>query len=557
MGGGDGKAFGGSARVSDEPRLLELLTAWEEQRQQGRTVTAEQLCPDDAALQAVLRTRIDKRQRLQGLLEMPGETLPEPRRPAPTPAVPLLAGYEILGVLGRGGMGVVYKARQIALNRLVAIKMVLAGANATRHELARFRTEAEAGARLQHANIVQIHAVGDHAGCPYLVLELVEGGSLAQSLGGLPLPARRAAELIHTLALAVEHAHQHGIVHRDLKPGNVLMDGTTLKIADFGLAKRLDVDYGQTQTGAVVGSPSYMAPEQAEGRTHAIGPAVDIYALGAMLYEMLTGRPPFVAESMLETLEQVKHMDAVPPRRLQPKLPRDLEAICLKCLEKEPSHRYGSAAALAEDLQRFLEGDPIHARSASLLDQVVRNIGHYGVDAHFRPWSGMMLLLAPLPLLIHVLAFVLLRAQDAYPYAMVAVSGVTAVALTLTVFLTNWASMERVQRRQRRHLRSSWFGHLISFVLVPVVLVTMLPLQQAEEIFIVYPLWALLAATTFYGMASEMGALYIVATLCHLAALLMMLVPAWSPFVVGVLMTTNLTTQGLFMRRLQPNSVRA
>jgi serine/threonine-protein kinase len=279
---------------------------------------------------------------------------------------PPIAGYEILGELGRGGMGVVYRAWQRRLNRAVALKMILAGAHAAPATLARFRTEAEAAARLQHPHIVPIFEVGEHAGMPFAVLELVDGGTLAARLTGTPMPVRQAAELAATLARALDHAHHRGVIHRDLKPGNILLttDGTP-KVADFGLAK-LIVGGGAspTQTGEVLGTPSYMAPEQA-GSQSGIGPAADLYALGAILYELLTGRPPFKAETPQETIRQVVSAEPVAPSRLRPKLPRDLETICLKCLEKEPARRYSSAAALAEDLRRFLDGEPIRARPVS------------------------------------------------------------------------------------------------------------------------------------------------------------------------------------------------
>ena len=301
----------------------------------------------------------------------------------PPPAVP---GYEVLGRLGRGGMGVVYRARDLRLNRLVALKMVLGGLNAGASYVARFRAEAEAQARLQHPNIVQIYEVGDAGGCPYFALEHVPGGRLDDRIRGRPQAPRPAAELVESLARAVHYAHQRGLVHRDLKPSNILLtSGGVPKITDFGLAKRVASTEGggpeaggrsgasgsgpatptPTQSGEVLGTPSYMAPEQAKGHADDVGPAADVYGLGVILYELLTGRPPFLAETSLATLIQVQTLDPVPPRRLGPAVPRDLETICLKCLQKDPRRRYDSALALADDLRRFLAGEPIRARPVS------------------------------------------------------------------------------------------------------------------------------------------------------------------------------------------------
>ena len=288
-------------------------------------------------------------------------------------ALPQIPGYEVQATLGHGGMGVVFRAKHLRLNRLVALKMVLAGACASPRERARFQREAEAVAGLRHPNVVQIYDVGDVDGRPYFTMELVEGGTLAQRLAGTPQEARQAGELAATLAGAVQAAHACGIIHRDLKPSNVLLatDGTP-KISDFGLARRLGDGAGLTQTGVAVGTPSYMAPEQARGRPDAVGPAVDVYALGAILYELLTGRPPFKGESAAETVHQVIFQEPAPPSLVNPKVPRDLETICLKCLQKDPQRRYGTAAALAEDLARFRRGEPILARRAGLVERLIK-----------------------------------------------------------------------------------------------------------------------------------------------------------------------------------------
>lgn len=282
----------------------------------------------------------------------------------------IVPGYQIESVLGRGGMGVVYKARHLTLKRTVALKMMLGGGLAGPGDLARFRIEAEAVARLQHANIVQIHEVGETNGHPYCALEFVEGGNLASKINGKPMSPHEAAKLVQTLARAMQLAHSRNVVHRDLKPANILLtaDGTP-KITDFGLARRTDTDSGETQAGSVMGTPSYMAPEQASGRTHEAGPAADVYALGAILYDCLTGRPPFTGNSVYETLEYVRTQEPTAPSRLQANVPLDLETICLKCLRKEPENRYTSAAELADELVRFQLGEPIRARPVGQLER--------------------------------------------------------------------------------------------------------------------------------------------------------------------------------------------
>jgi WD40 repeat protein len=298
----------------------------------------------------------------------PAGTQPEEVRSTVLPDAPVLPGYDVLRLVGRGGMGLVYQARQRSVDRLVAVKLLRDGAWADDKGRVRFRTEAEAIARLQHPNIVQLFEVGEWRAAdggpplPFLALEFCAGGSLDTKLDGTPWPAIKAARLVQTLAEAMHVVHQKGIIHRDLKPANVLLTEEAVpKITDFGLARKMETA-GQTATGAILGTPSYMAPEQAGGDTRHLTPAADVYALGAILYELLTGRPPFQAPTMLETLQQVLTVEPVPPRQLQPGTPRDLETICLKCLHKEPVKRYADAAALAEDLRRFLAGEPIVAR---------------------------------------------------------------------------------------------------------------------------------------------------------------------------------------------------
>src|SRR5262249_45145222 len=308
--------------------------------------------------------------------------------------LPQIPGYEVVSLLGRGGMGLVYKARHLRLNRFVALKMLITGAYAGPHERARFQREAEAVASLRHANIVQVHDVGDHEGRPYFTMEFLEGGSLAQALAGTPQPARQAAALVATLAEAMQVAHPGRIVPGDMKPATILRtaDGTP-KVADFGLARHFDGEPALTLSGARVGTPSYMAPEQVIGKAGTIGPAADIYALGALLYEMLTGRPPFRGETATETERQVIPEEPVPPARVNPKEPGGLEAILLKCLHKDPQRRYASAAALGEDLKRFQRDEPIAARPTGLLERTVKWVRRHPTPAAMLAASFLLVMM--------------------------------------------------------------------------------------------------------------------------------------------------------------------
>jgi serine/threonine protein kinase/Flp pilus assembly protein TadD len=371
---------------ADPDTLLDLIYHEVLLRQRwGESPRLEEYVERFPNLADALRAQFDVHHALQ-----PGTSLlpTVPGGPAlPVTQLPTVPGYEILGELGRGGMGIVYKARHTDLKRMVALKMLRVETVAAGPQMARFRSEAEAMARLEHPNIVRVYEVGEHDGRPFFAMELVAGDSLEQHLNGAPWPPKRSARLLEVVARAVQAAHARQVVHRDLKPANVLLQTTTgdwgnettargtassppapgapvpvPKITDFGLAKRLDDADRETRSGDILGTPCYMAPEQAYGRNDSVGPRTDVWALGAILYEMLTGRPPFRGETVWDTLQQVGKQEPVPPRRLQPKVPRDLETICLKCLQKDPGRRYASAAALADDLGRFLAGEPIKAR---------------------------------------------------------------------------------------------------------------------------------------------------------------------------------------------------
>ena len=281
--------------------------------------------------------------------------------------------YDLLGELGRGGMGVVYKARQRDLNRTVALKMILASEWASTDEIRRFQAEARAAARLRHRNIVGIYEVGEESGRHFFAMDFIEGQSLAAVIAQRPLPAEQSARWMVSIAHAVDHLHSQGMIHRDLKPSNILIDSEgEPMVTDFGLAKSFGTEPGATRTGAILGTPSYMSPEQASGRNALVGVRSDVYSLGAMLYEMLSGRPPFREENPLDTLVQVLEGEPTLLRQLVHTVPRELELICFKCLEKDPAHRYASAAELAADLGRFLRGEAIEAQAGGPLQALKR-----------------------------------------------------------------------------------------------------------------------------------------------------------------------------------------
>jgi tRNA A-37 threonylcarbamoyl transferase component Bud32 len=389
-------------------------------------------------------------------------------------------GYTVLGVLGKGGMGIVYKARQERLNRVVALKMILHAEHAGPEERRRFLAEAKAVARLQHPNIVQVHEVNELNGLPFFSLEHCGGGSLADKLDGTPWPATKAAELIEVLARATAVAHQAGIVHRDLKPANVLLteDGTP-KIADFGLVKFVSTESRAsspgTQTGAIMGTPSYMAPEQASGKSRQVGPTADVYALGVMLYELLTGRPPFKASAPLDTVLQVLNADMVFVRRLQPTVPKDLETICHKCLEKEPQKRYANARELADDLQRFLAGKPVAARRMDLLRQISWWCHHHDRIRDAGVFSAWMLLVLTVWLVCGVVTHAVGAVQRGswWPFKEAAIPSLADQAIlyfvgVIGLFFTPllWASLGAIKGR----VSALWLGLVVSAINVGIML---------------------------------------------------------------------------------------
>jgi len=457
--------------------------------------------------------------------------------------------FEVLAELGRGGMGVVFKANQTELLRTVAIKMILAGAVARPEDLLRFRTEAETTAGLNHPNIVRVHEVGEIDGCPYLCMEFIDGPSLAQRLADGPLPSKVAGQYVATMARAIQHAHKHSVLHRDLKPSNILLDAEDRPhITDFGLAKRLDLDSGQTRTGAILGTPSYMAPEQAGGQKQITG-AVDIYGLGAVLYELLTGRPPFRAESPLDTILQVIDRDPAPPRLLNPNVPRDLETICLKCLEKDPRRRYASAEALAVDLEHFLAGEPITARSTNILDRIALALERSQYDVQFRAYGNMLFGFAVIVFLTELAITWLVQSDQpsAVTFRLIQWSRVLLLGLVFWRYRTDELLSANAAGRL---MRSIWIGYICSCVVLGVTLrIAVGPSVELNGI--LYPAFAALTGLTFiilgcsyWGWCNAFGLGF------YVLAFLMSLDLRWAPLEFGTFWALVLVIIGIRLRHL-------
>ncbi|MCY2962515.1 MAG: serine/threonine-protein kinase [Planctomycetota bacterium] len=462
-------------------------------------------------------------------------------------AVRDFGGYEILTEIARGGMGVVYQARQITLNRIVALKMILGGGHASDADLDRFRTEAEAIARLRHPNIVQIYEIGEHGGLPYFSLEFCPGGSLDRRINGTPFSCRDAAELVAKLASAVHEAHQKGVLHRDLKPANVLLgEDDTPKITDFGLAKRLDVSSGQTASGTVLGTPSYMAPEQAAGKSRAIGPPADVYGLGAILYELLTGRPPFRAATPLDTLLQVLEYEPAPIRLLNPQVDRDLETICLKCLEKDPTHRYESASLLRGDLERYLAGESISARSVNLLERLSRTLQRSQIDVGFESWGSVLMWFAAIVLASQFALFVVIgtRQPELLVYATQSVQ-----FLLMGLVLWYYRSPQLLaMSAAKKHLVSIWGGYLIACGVVAVVSQMLVGPERIYDYFL-YPYWAILSGLAFFTMASGYwGWFYALGLAFFVLAAVLPRCPSAGPLAFGTLWAASLILIGIRLR---------
>lgn len=443
-------------------------------------------------------------------------------------------GYNLLGEIGRGAMGVVYKAWDPQLQRIVALKMLLGGEHASAVDLARFRTEAQAAARLAHRNIIPVYKVGEYASRAYFSMQYVEGPTLADLAHKGPMDQREAARLVSLIAQGVQAAHQQGILHRDLKPANVLIDkeGQPV-ITDFGLAKRAWMDSrgsaGRlTTSGAIVGTPSYMAPEQAAALAGSIGPASDVYSLGAILYELLTGRPPFQASSAVDVLLMVRSEEALRPRLLNRAIDPDLELICLKCLEKSPAHRYASAAHLAADLEAYLHSEPVSARSSSL----VYFISHLFRDTHHAPvmenWGGLWMVHSAFLLFLCVVTNVLWWAgvNDHLSYLLLWSFGLVVWGLVFW----NWRQRGGAVTFVERQMAHGWAAGVAASIGTFIVEVALnLPVLTLT------PMLAVEAGIVFVFMAGTVsGWFYFPAALCFIAALPMAFCPGIAPTLFGV-----------------------
>lgn len=451
-----------------------------------------------------------------------------------------LGNHQLLEELGRGGMGVVYRALELEHGRIVALKCLLRGESAGANDLARFRAEAAAAAKLAHPHIVPLHYVDEHEGQPYFVMTYIDGTTLAKRLADGPMTATEAAKLLVQVSRAVQHAHCQGVLHRDLKPSNILLDRDgEAYIGDFGLAKLIDVDGSLTQSGAILGTPSYMSPEQASRNWGPIGPPSDVYSLGAILYQMLTGRPPFQAPSPLDTVLLLLEQDPVPPRLLNPKVNADLEMIALKCLQKAPNLRYPSAAALGDDLDAYLAGEPISARSTTLRALAARLLGETHHAAVLENWGMLWICHSVALILFFGLTNGLLwwGVSARWPYVAI-----------FTVGLGAWAALFWTLRRRggpisfvERQLAHVWGAGVIGINLIFLV-----EWLLGLPVLTLAPMIAVMNGALFLvkgGILS--GSYYVQAALTFLTIVPMARFPRFAPIIYGIVAGLCFFTTGL------------
>lgn len=540
--------------LTRDERLAQVLMEVSDQQRRGQSFHFDSLARQHPDLADELRQLLAVAEVAQEFARDPTPTLAEPHplpaEPAPGPRT--FGDFELVEELGRGGMGVVYKAWERSLKRFVALKMILAGEHASGSDLARFRTEAQAAAGLDHPNIVPVYQVDNLDGQAYFSMKLVEGPTLAERIKAGPLPPREAARYLALISRAVHHAHQKGTLHRDLKPANVLIDGDDQPlVTDFGLAKRVEGSVEVTGTGAIVGTPSYMAPEQTGGtQTSGMrgpsGPAADIYSLGAILYEMLTGRPPFLAASPLETLLLVRSEEPVRPRLLNPAIDVDLEFICRKCLEKNPAHRYATAGQLADDLDAYLHGEAVSARSSSLVYFVNRIFRESHQAPIMEHWGGLWMW--------HSVKIFLLCAVTSGMFALGVETHLPYLALW-SVGLVAWGMFFWYWRRRagpvtffERQLAHAWASGVVASIGTFIVEVALdIPVLRLT------PVLSVMAGMVFVVMAGMLsGWFYVVAAASFLAALPMAwLGPPWSPLLFGVISALAFFVPGLKYFRLR------
>jgi hypothetical protein len=462
--------------------------------------------------------------------------------------------YALLAELGRGGMGIVFKASQASLHRTVAVKMLLPNAVASASELLRFRTEVEATACLRHPHIVRVHQVGEIDGRPYYSMDFIDGPSLTQRVAEGPLAGKVAARYLATIARAIHHAHGQGILHRDLKPSNILLDADDQPhVTDFGLAKRLGGDARQTRTGTILGTPSYMAPEQAAG-SQQLTPAVDIYGLGALLYELLTGRPPFRAETPLDTLVQVLECAPAPPRLLNPNVERDVETICLKCLEKDPRRRYASAEALAVDLERYQAGEAISARNLNLVDRLVSVLERSQYDVQFRTYGTLLFGFAVIVMLWELGIALIVHTQQ--PFWLLVLAQASRILLLVQLVWYVRPSGLWPTSVAERQMWSIWIGYATACATVGVANRLVAGWSVALEL-TQYPPWAAATGLAFFVMGNNYwGWCYAFGLAFCGLALVMTLDLRWAPIEFGALWAAVFTVIGVRLHAVDANTPR-
>ncbi len=527
-----------------EQRLATVLDALAAKQQMGLSIDWVEVRDAHPDIIDEIRQLLAVGQIVEGLAMSSGATTVALRKSsAPIASAPLprkFDRFELVEELGRGGMGVVYKAWDPELQRHVALKMILRGQHASADDLTRFRQEAKSAAGLTHPNIIPVFHVGECEGQAFFCLKFIAGPTLAQVVADGPLPQRQAAEILRDIARAVQHAHEHGVMHRDLKPSNVLLDDQRRPlVTDFGLAKRFAGDPSITGTGAILGTPSYMAPEQAEGRG-STSPASDIYSLGAILYELLTGRPPFLASSPVDTLLLVRSEEAVRPKLLNPNIDLDLELICRKCLEKSPAHRYASAASLAKDLDAFLMGEPVSARTSSVVYLVTR----FFRDTHNAPvlenWGLLWMW--------HSLALLLLCVVTGGLYEFGERRHLPYLLLW-SIGLIVWGTIFWNLRRRggpvtfvEREIAHAWAAGVIASIGVLIIEV-----QLELPVLTLTPVLAIAAGMIFLVKAGTLsGGFYIAAAASFLIALPMAFVgPPWSQILFGVVSALSFFIPGM------------